>query len=286
MWVEVLRMVRCGVLFVWLTSVLFAQQALDKNACAPAPGNHENLNAVLWMRSSLEYRHSTIQAYRLAERMLLDALADRDWTAALEQTAGYQNLPPAVILDIDETVLDNSPSEAAYMQQGSGAFTPEGWDAWVNRAEAKPIPGAAAFLKLAEARGVEAFYVTNREHGQQQKTVENLLAAGLPFADEDHVLTIGEAPGWSSDKTSRRRYLASRYRILLLVGDDAGDFLSGVRSTLADREAAIAPFESYLGTRWIVLPNPTYGSWESAISGGRPALSREASLKDKCKLLP
>lgn len=279
-------MVRCGVLFVWLTSILFAQNALDKNACAPAPGNHENLNAVLWMRSSLEYRHSTTQAYRLAERMLLDALADRDWTAALEQTAGYQNLPPAVILDIDETVLDNSPSEVAYMQQGSGAFTSKGWDAWVNRAEAKPIPGAAAFLKLVEARGVEAFYVTNREQGQKRKTVENLLAAGLPFADEDHVLTIGEVPGWSSDKTSRRRYLASRYRILLLVGDDAGDFLSGVRSTLSDREAAMAPFESYLGTRWIVLPNPTYGSWESAISGGRPAPSREASLKDKCKLLP
>lgn len=266
--------------------MLLAQNALNKTACTPGPGNHENLNAVLWMRSSLEYRHSAIQAYRMAEIMLLNALADRNWTAALEQSAGYQNLPPAVILDIDETVLDNSPSEAAYMQRGSGAFTEEGWDEWVNRAAATPIPGAVSFLKLAEAKGVEAFYVTNREKRHERKTVENLLTAGLPFVDDEHILSKGEVPGWSSDKTSRRRYLASRYRILLLVGDDAGDFLAGVRSTLADREAAIAPYESYLGTRWIVLPNPSYGSWESAISGGRPAPSREASLKDKCRLLP
>ena len=281
-----LRMARTGLLLVWFTSLLFAQNALDRNACAPAPGNHENLNAILWMRSSLEYRHGAIQAYRLAERMLLEALRDPDWTAALEQSPGYRNLPPAVILDIDETVLDNSLSEVEYMQRGTGAFTEEGWDEWVNRAEAPLIPGAADFLKLVEAKGVEAFYVTNREKAQKPKTMENLRNLGLPFADEEHVLMAREQPDWPSDKTSRRRFLANRYRILLLVGDDAGDFLGGVRSAIADREAAMAPHESYLGTRWIVLPNPAYGSWENAISGGRPAPSREAALKDKCRLLP
>lgn len=279
-------MIRCILLLAWLAPALLAQNALDKNACAPASGNHENLNSVLWMRSSLEYRHNAIQAYRLAEKMLLDALRDPDWTAALEQEPGYQNLPPAVILDIDETVLDNSPSEVEYMQRGSGAFTPAGWEEWVNRAEAKLIPGAAGFLKLAEAKGVEAFYITNRERAQKPKTIENLRAVGLPFADDEHVLTTGEQPEWTSEKTSRRSFLAGSYRILLLVGDDAGDFLAGVRSTITAREVAMAPFESYLGTRWIVLPNPTYGSWENAISGGRPARTREAGLKDKCGLLP
>lgn len=278
-------MMRCALLLVWLSSMLFAQQALDKNACVADSGNHENLNALLWMRTSIEYRHNTIQAYRLAERMLLDALSKPDWTAAIEQSAGYERLPPAVILDIDETVLDNSPSEAAYMQRGAGAFTPEGWSEWVNRAAATAIPGARRFLQLAESRGVEVFYVTNREISEKAKTLENLRAARLPFADETHVLTTDNTLGWSSEKSSRRRYLAARYRILLLVGDDAGDFLPGVRTTLAEREAAIAPYESFLGTRWIILPNPTYGSWESALSGGRPA-PREQALHDKCRMLP
>ncbi len=279
-------MIRLCLLLVWLHSMLLGQNALNRNACAPAPGNHENLNALLWMQSSIEYRHNATQAYRLAEKMLLEALRDPDWTAALEQSPGYQNLPPAVILDIDETVLDNSPSEAEYMQRGTGAFTEAGWEEWVNRTAAKPIPGAVDFLQLAEAKGVEAFYVTNRERSQEAKTIENLRAVGLPFADEDHVLTTGEMPDWPSEKASRRRYVANRYRILLLIGDDAGDFLAGVRSNLATREAAIAPHESYLGTRWIILPNPAYGSWERAISGGRPAPTREAGLKDKCALLP
>lgn len=279
-------MIRLCLLLVWLHSMLLAQNALNRHACVPAPGNHENLNSLLWMQTSIEYRHNAIQAYRLAEAMLLDALRDHDWTAALEQSPGFQNLPPAVILDIDETVLDNSPSEAEYMQRGSGAFTEAGWEDWVNRAAAKPIPGAAAFLQLAEAKGVEAFYITNREKSQEAKTIENLRTVGLPFADEEHVLTTGEMPDWPSEKTSRRRYLANRYRILLLIGDDAGDFLAGVRSNLAEREAAMAPHESYLGTRWIVLPNPAYGSWERAISGGRPAPTREAGLRDKCSMLP
>lgn len=278
-------MLRYWILLVWLSAMVPAQPALDRTSCGAAAGNHENLHAVLWMRSSLEYRHSAIQAYRLAGGLLPAALADRAWTAALEQAAGYENLPPAVILDIDETVLDNSPSQAAFMQTGAGAFSETGWDEWVERAEAKTVPGALEFLRLSEASGVEVFYVTNREHKHEGKTIENLKAAGAPFADEAHVLTKGEVPGWGSDKTSRRRYLASRYRILLLMGDDAGDFLSGVRSAVADREAAIAPFGSYLGTRWIVLPNPAYGSWESALSGGRPAQSREQGLKDKCAML-
>ncbi|MCZ2155960.1 MAG: hypothetical protein LC114_19015, partial [Bryobacterales bacterium] len=222
----------------------------------------------------------------LAELRLVEALAEPDWTAALEQSAGYERLSPAVILDIDETVLDNSPSEAFVMQNGTGAFTPEAWAEWVDRAAATAIPGARRFLELAESRGVEAFYVTNREKREKSKTIENLRTAGLPFADEAHVLTKDEALGWNSEKASRRRYLASRYRILLLIGDDAGDFMPGARSGLAEREAALASYENFLGTRWIVLPNPTYGSWETALSGGHPAASRNESLQEKCQMLP
>lgn len=262
------------------------QEALDLAQCGPSASVHENLNAVLWMRTSLEYRHGTLQAYRLAGMLLETGLADRGVTAALEQMAGYESLPPAVILDIDETVLDNSPAQVAFMQKGNGMYSDALWDEWVDKAAAKAIPGAVEFLQLAKAKAVEAFYVTNREQRHEAKTIQNLAALGIPYADADHVLTKGEVPGWASDKTSRRRYLASRYRILLLVGDDAGDFLSGVRSSMADREASAAPYEDYPGTRWVVIPNPSYGSWENALWGGGYAKSRAQSLQDKCKLLP
>src|SRR5215203_940023 len=80
---------------------------------------HENLNAVAWMQTSLEYQASAVQAYRLAARQLDEALADRSWTAAIEQTGDASKLPPAVVLDIDETVLDNSPFQARVVRNNT-----------------------------------------------------------------------------------------------------------------------------------------------------------------------
>jgi acid phosphatase len=279
-------MLRFCVLILCLPLWLSSQNALNRDHCVPASGNHENLNAILWVRTSLEYRHSAVQAYRLASRLLLDALADKTWTAAVEQSTGYESLPPAVILDVDETVLDNSPAQTQTMERGNGLYTDQGWDEWVRKAEARGVPGALEFLRLAAAKGVEIFYVTNRERNHEESTIQNLAAMGFPSADALHVMTKGEVPGWNSDKTSRRRYVASRYRVVLLIGDDANDFLGGLRGSIAERDAAIASYESYLGTRWIMLPNPTYGSWENAIWGGGYAKSREQGLADKCKALP
>lgn len=278
----------------WLALALLAailppagtsQDALNTGACAPAAGTHENINAVLWMRTSLEYRHVTTQAFRLASLMLDRGLADRNWTAALEQTSGYENLPPAVALDVDETVLDNSPAQVEAMKSPTGLFREEDWDQWVRKAEAKAIPGAAEFLKLAAAKGVEIFYVTNREPKHEADTVRNLATEGLPFADAEHLLLKGEVPGWGSDKASRRRYVASRFRIVLLVGDDANDFLSGMRASVEEREFAVAPYQAYLGTKWIMLPNPTYGSWENALWGGSYPPNRADALKARCEML-
>jgi 5'-nucleotidase (lipoprotein e(P4) family) len=283
---KIKRTLLVGLFSALLLPFVHAQQGLNRNACGASAQTHENLNAVLWMRTSLEYRHTAMQAYRLASLMLDVALRDNTWTAALEQSAGYESLPPAVILDVDETVLDNSPAQAATLSNATGMFRGDEWDAWVKQASAKVIPGAADFLKLAAAKGVEVFYLTNRARNQEADTIRNLAAEGLPFADEDHVLVKGEVPGWGSDKASRRRYLASRYRILLLVGDDANDFLPGVRAGIAEREHAVAPYASYLGSKWIILPNPTYGSWENALWGGGYAETREQAMKARCAALP
>src|SRR5271170_6026794 len=80
---------------------------------------YDNLNAILWMQTSVEYKANSIETYRGGQRALLRGLADRHSTAALEQTGNFANLPPAVVLDLDETVLDNSPFEARLVASGA-----------------------------------------------------------------------------------------------------------------------------------------------------------------------
>ena len=201
--------------------------------------------------------------------MLDRALKDKSWTAALEQAGNYRKLPPAAVVDIDETVLDNAPYQASQVVAGVG-FIPAQWTEWVMQAAAAPIPGAVEFCKYAASRGVQVFYVTNRDTGHEESTRRNLAAHGFPLATAvDTVLVRGEKAEWaSSDKGIRRKEVASRYRILLLVGDDLGDFLSGVRASLARRRELSAPYTSFWGSKWIIIPNPGYGSWEEALLVG------------------
>src|ERR1051326_4687767 len=70
---------------------------------------NDNLNATLWTQRSVEFKGNAMTVYALGKVRLDEALADKKWTAApVEQKGDYQNLPPAVVLDLDETVLDNS----------------------------------------------------------------------------------------------------------------------------------------------------------------------------------
>lgn len=235
---------------------------------AAAPAGHEALYATLWVQTSAEYAATALQAYRTAARMLDAALADDDWTAALEQLQqdGYDDLPPAVVLDVDETVLDNAAYQARLITRDV-AYSAETWDAWVQEAAAVPVPGAVAFTQYAHERGVRVFYLTNRRSHLEAATRRNLAAYGFPLAEgEDVVITRGEQPAWAaSDKGPRRAALVDRYRILLLVGDNLGDFLSDVEQAPAARAALVEPYEDFWGTRWIMLPNPQYGSWEGAL---------------------
>ena len=225
------------------------------------------LFATLWQQTSAEYRAAAWQAYDEAREILPVALADSSWTAAVEQEGGdFSMLPPAVVVDIDETVLDNSPQQARTILAG-GSFDPEAWGAWVNEARAPAVPGAREFLALAESLGVAVFYVTNRDQPLEEATRRNLEAEGLLLDPEvDTVLTRGEREGWGSDKTSRREAIAERYRIVLLVGDDFNDFVSA-RLPRAERDRLVERYADRWGDRWIMIPNPVYGSWEGALYG-------------------
>lgn len=243
------------------------------------------LDAALWMQTSSEYSALSRQTWSAAGRMLPIALADTSWTAALEQRPGYGTLPPAVIVDVDETMLDNSPYAARLIQAREG-FSQESWSRWVNEAVAREVPGASEFAQLARELGIEVFYVTNRNAELEDGTRRNLLQEGFPAGlAEDVYLLRRERDEWGSDKTTRRAFVAANYRVLLLAGDDLNDFVSGARSGREPRAALVAQHAAKWGSKWFVLANPTYGSWEAALTFGESGLTREEVVKRKLEAL-
>lgn len=242
--------------------------------------NDDRLGGVLWQQTSAEYRALALATFARARAELDRALADRTATAALEQEGEYALLPPAVVADVDETLLDNSAYEADRIRVG-GRYEPVSWNAWVERAGALAVPGAVEFARYAAERGVTLFYVTNRAAALEPKTRQNLAAAGFPLApDLDTVLTPGER-GWTSEKSPRRAEVARSFRILLLVGDDLGDFVNGARARPEERVALAERYADRWQNDWILLPNPYYGSWERALLDNQRDLSDEEILRRK-----
>ena len=259
-----------------------ARNSTPATAPATTTGTHENLNAVLWTQSALEFEASAVQAYRLALLQLEAALADPRWTAAIEQQGDASKLPPAVIVDVDETVLDNSYYQARLIRD-NGVFANDTWDSWVAEGRATAVPGALEFSREAAKKGVTIFYVSNRTAKLEEPTRRNLAALGFPLTDGiDTVLVRGERPEWSaSGKGPRRAFIAGHYRILMLIGDDLGDFVVDAAGTPSERQSRAAAQAEWWGRRWIMIPNPTYGSWERAIIGAAkdPVAARRAALK-------
>ena len=253
-----------------------------------ATGAHDNLNATLWMQSAVEYLAAALGSYAQARHALASALADTAINALplSEQSQGFESLPPAIITDADETLIDNSPFQARRIRDG-GDFDPATWAAWSNERKARAIPGAVAFAQYAASRGVTVYYVTNRDHASEyQATADNLRALGFPLADDNsNLLLRGDPRAPGKEKGERRRLVAKDHRVVLLLGDNLGDFLDGVGGDVAARENLIAPYVDWWGSRWIMLPNPSYGSWESAVlkaCGEQPATAckREALRYD------
>lgn len=246
----------------------------------------DNLNAVLWVQSAVEFRATSLQAYALGRRVLDEALADPSWTAALEQTGQYADLPPAVILDIDETVLDNSYFEAR-LTLDRQVYSSSLWDEWVLQQAATAIPGAREFLDYAVSQGVTIFYVSNRRAHLEEATRANLRALGMPISEgADTVLLRGEIPAWeASDKTPRRQAVAATHRVVMMFGDNMGDFTAASDGTVAERAAFAEQRSDWWGTRWITLANPTYGSFIDAVLGDAGGVSWERQVQLKKQAL-
>ena len=235
---------------------------------APDPPASDLLNAVLWMQRSVEFKASALTAFALARIRLDQALADSSWTGApREQTGAYQSLPPAVILDVDETILDNSGYQAWMALRGT-SFDPKTWNVYVNTVTSLAIPGALEFVRYADAKGVKVFYVSNRTAEEEPATRKNLEKLGFPMGGGvDTMLMTRKQPEWDSAKGTRRAFVAKSYRVLLNVGDNLGDFVDEYRGTEAERMKVLEQHRERWGREWIVIANPAYGSFESAPFG-------------------
>jgi 5'-nucleotidase (lipoprotein e(P4) family) len=248
----------------------------------PVPAD-DNLNATLWMQQSVEYAGTTETAFALAKIRLDQALKDKTWTAASEQTGNFSSLPPAIICDIDETLLDNSKYQAWNVTAGT-TFSNDTWSQFVASETSTAIPGAVDFANYAASKGVTVFYVSNRTADGEQATRDNMAKLAFPMGGNvDTFLMAKEREDWTSAKGTRRVFIAQNYRILLLLGDNFGDFVDAYKGTEADRKQVYAANGSRWGREWIMLPNPSYGSWEAVPYkfdyGASPDAMRDAKRK-------
>jgi len=218
-----------------------------KQSALPAEEDQDQLIlATLWYQKSAEMKALYYQCFRNAEIALSENLAWYDGT-----------LPAAVVLDIDETVLDNSPFQGWQIIE-KRAFNNSDWKRWVDLACAAALPGAVEFTRYADSLGVEVFYVSNRTVAETGPTIKNMAALGFACADSAHMLLKDT----TSSKVVRRERIERDYEILLLAGDNLADF-SGIYEDRGDDFgfSAVEAGRELFGTRYIILPNPMYGNW-------------------------
>ena len=229
-----------------------------------AQSPEQSVTAVLWFQRSAEYRALCYQAYNLAELRIKEYLANPD-----------HEKKPAVIFDIDETLLDNTPQEAKNILEGK-SFSEESWKAWVDQASAATVPGALEFCRWLASNEIEVFYVSNRKNTEGTYTLLNLQKYNFPYPDRNHLYLRSD----TSSKEFRRSMIGKQYNVIMLVGDNLSDF----DQVFEDRSvnsgyAAVDSLRAEFGKKFIVLPNPIYGDWTKPLKGDRKAYLSSAALR-------
>lgn len=253
----------------FISGILVLLLATACNRPLPVPETNKNSNehllaATLFHQQAAELQALCLQAYNIASRNV-DAISDT--------ASNLSSL--AIVMDLDETVLDNSPYEAQSIIHGLSY--PQGWDEWMNAASAKALPGAVDFIKSVREKGVQVFYITNRREKYREATLVNLQNLDIAPADSNHLLLRGE----ESSKETRRRKVLENYQIVMLFGDNLTDFAAifdGNPNTLRRAEITDS-LRADFGSRFIVFPNTMYGDWLNAITDYDKNLSSEQKLE-------
>jgi 5'-nucleotidase (lipoprotein e(P4) family) len=205
--------------------------------------------ATAYQQRSAEYKALCYQAFNIARVRIEQLNTERS------------PKPKAIMTDIDETILNNSPYEAHQLLQGKD-YNDSTWNEWTSMGNADTIPGALDFLKYASASGIEIFYVTNRGERERKGTLKNLKKFNFPNADNEHLLLKQNV----SSKEERKDSIAATHTIVLWMGDNMNDFSFLFEKKSSDERERVADgFSAELGNRFIVLPNPVYGDWESSL---------------------
>lgn len=252
-------------LFVLFIAIVTFTACSEKES----PVNYKMM-AVLYIQNSPEAAALYHQGFNIAKQRVADYI--------LENNSERKS---AVIVDIDETMLDNSPESASEIITGIG-YNSETWKAWTELADARALPGAVDFAKYAQGNGVEVFYISNRKTYALESTIKNLISEGFPFADETHVILRSA----ESSKKRRREAVQKDYDIICLIGDNLDDF----SEVFEDRSInfgknKVQEFKDKFGDRFIVMPNPMYGSWEKYIYDGDNTLPDKVKSKKRMEKL-
>ncbi|MEF2072279.1 5'-nucleotidase, lipoprotein e(P4) family [Consotaella aegiceratis] len=272
-----------GSAVAFMPALAVAQDAKTDEAAMETTPQNDILNAALWMQNSVEYKANSMAVYALAKLKLDDALADTA-ASALDQTDAA-DLPTAIIIDLDETAIDNSAYESGLVTTGTD-YSSKTWAEWTSAKEAKAVPGALDYLQYADSKGVKVFYVSNRKTAEEEATRANLEALGFPMGGNvDTVLTRDEKEDWGSDKQTRRDFVSKDYRVVAMLGDNFNDFTSDAGGSPEERLAAFEKMQDHFTKDWFMLANPTYGSWESAPFGSDYSLSVDQRRAKKIEAL-
>jgi len=234
---------------ILLAALAFLVFAGCKNSAKQELNQDHLIYATIWFQSSPESKALYYQGYNIA-------------MMRLEQFASVKSQKPkAVVVDIDETMLDNSPFQAQEIKENK-EFSSEFWNAWSALGSAKALPGAAEFSRLCDSLDVTLFYVSNRKTNELDATIKNLDSLGFAFAKPEYFL-LKES---ESSKKARREKISEKYDIVMLVGDNLCDFSEAFESRGDDWGVSLVEqYKNEFGKRYIILPNPMYGDWEKSL---------------------
>lgn len=251
-------------IFILVIVVSIINACTNENKNLNEPSQEHLINAVTWYQHSAEMKAIYYQSFNLAKIQLLKNKANSENTK-----------PKAVVVDIDETMLDNSPFEAKCIETGK-PYSKESWNKWVSQIAAIALPGAKDFSKFAEENDIEIFYISNRSVKNFDVTLQNLKNEGFAFADSSHLLLKTN----ESSKKARRAIASENYEIILLIGDNLGDF-SDIFEDRANNFGfdTVEKMKEEFGKRYIILPNPMYGAWEKAIYNNTYNVSEDEKRK-------
>lgn len=230
--------------------------------------SEQNLMGTLWEQKADEVKALYLQGYNIATTKL----------SSLLQTPSEK--PYSIVLDLDETVLDNSPYQVQNVLDGT-EFTPENWDAWVQKAAAKPVAGAKEFLQYANDNGVQIYYISDRADNQVDATIKNLEEQGIPVQGRDHLMFYEKG---MTSKESRRQKVQETTNLVMLFGDNLVDFADFSKTSETERTQKLEELQKEFGDKFIIFPNPMYGSWESTVYGGKK-LDAKQKVEEREKAL-